>query len=154
MQKTKVLKSVATDFMGWLTLAEEVENLFGPMVSKKEFHDSLKEKISEGQAFCAKLKSKKSGAPLFGGIVISKKDNEIIWFAVSKEQRGKGLGEKLITYAIANLDQSRPISVITFDENIKEGLPARKLYLKHGFINKEKKGSNPAGIPIVLMIKE
>lgn len=153
MQITEVLKSGAEDFKGWLILAEEVEALFGPMVTEKEFHNSLRESISNGLAFCVKQESEKRGTSLLGGIIISKKDNEIIWFAVSEKQRGKGLGDKLISHAIVSLDQSRPISVITFADNVEEGLPARRIYLKHGFIDKERRGLNPAGIPIALMIK-
>ncbi len=128
MKRFEVVTSVAKDFIGWLTLAKEVEKLFGPMVSEKAFHDALKEKISDGLAYVVRQESSKSESSLLGGIVISKKDNEIIWFAVSEKQRGNGLGALLLSHSIDNLDKSKPITVTTFDESVKE------VYLRENYI--------------------
>lgn len=132
----------------WLELAREVEPLFGPMADLPEFQDALAQAIAAGTAFsCC---DQASGA-LLGGIVINPGHNEIAWLAVNSRARGKGLGPMLLNYAIERLDNSRPISVTTFDASCGAGLPARRLYQACGFEDLAPAGTNPAGLAIVVM---
>jgi len=142
------------DFASWLHLAEEVEGLFGPMVSDKSFKEALRRVITDKQAFCIRVNNGKAGSKLIGGIIISFEENEIMWFSVASQYRNQGVGQKLIAHAMNHLDKARPVTVSTFDKTVTEGIPARKLYLKNGFTDMESRGVNPAGIPIVLMIKK
>lgn len=152
--KNQVTVSTGADFDRWLKLAAEVENLFGPMVTEPGFQTALTQKIAEGQAFCVRQDEHSTGTRLLGGVIISTEENEIVWLAVSASARGNGLGDRLLAYAIENLDQTRPMSVVTFDNSVKAGLPAKRLYQKYGFADREPQGVNPAGIPIVLMVRE
>jgi hypothetical protein len=47
-----VVCSKATDFDAWISLAREVEPLFGPMADKKDFLEALSKAISLSTAFC------------------------------------------------------------------------------------------------------
>lgn len=147
----KARSSVITDYNDWLKLAEEVEPLFGPMVKDPAFCEGLKGVIQTGTAFCAS-EYKGNGTYIFhGGIIISPENNEILWFAVTKDSRGKGIGRLLLSTAIANLDKNKKITVTTFDETCQTGLPARQLYKSYGFRDSMSAGLNPAGIPIITM---
>ncbi len=142
------------DFPSWLHLAEEVEGLFGPMVSDESFKEALRRVISDKQSFCIRVKNGKAGSKLIGGIIISYEKNEIMWFSVASQYRNQGAGQKLIDHAMDHLDKTRPITVSTFDKTVIEGIPARKLYLRNGFADMESRGVNPAGIPIVSMSRK
>ncbi len=65
---------------------------------------------------------------IFGFVLIS-------WLAVTEKHRSAGLGSKLLESALADLDGARETSVTTFRHDQPEGLPARRLYLKNGFID-------------------
>ncbi len=149
-----VCKSSLDDFSGWLFLAKEAEPLFGPMTDDPSFIDGLKEAILNGKSFCVRDQGGNSQSSLHGGIVISSEKNEILWFAVKEKSRGKGIGKSLLSEAIKHLKSNDPITVTTFDESSEEGRPARRLYHQFGFQDSGKAGLNPAGIPIVLMIRK
>ena len=83
--------------------------------------------------------------------MIEPEHNEIAWLAVTAAARGKGIGRTLLDYALKQLDESRPISVTTFDASCEAGLPARRLYIDCGFEDLAPAGANPAGWPIVVM---
>lgn len=136
------------DFEDWIRLAKEVEPIFGPMSEEISFHSALKEFIFAEQAFCIKNDSE-----FFGAIVISKQENDILWFAVSQKHKGKGYGKLLLQYAINKLDSSKDITVQTFAKDIDEGVPARKLYESFGFVDLKPGDKNPAGYNTVFMVK-
>ena len=138
-----------SDFDGWLALAAEVEHLFGPMVREAAFHAGLREAIADARAYC--IDHQEGG--LAGGIVISRGDNRIDWLAVSARARGRGLGASLLGTALSQLDPARPVTVQTFDAGTEEGLPARTLYRRHGFVDGDPCGPTPAGIPTVMMAR-
>jgi len=140
-----------TDFDAWISLAREVEPLFGPMADELSFQESLKQAIYLKTAFCIRSDLNEKKKNLKGGVVISKESNEIAWLAVSQQYRGNGYGRQLIDFAISNLNQQENIFVQTFDQSVSEGKPARKLYLEFGFTDIKDGGLNPAGVPTVIM---
>jgi ribosomal protein S18 acetylase RimI-like enzyme len=142
-----VRAAVLTDYPCWLELAGEVEPLFGPMVNEPEFCSSLRAAIIEGQAFCA---GGEDGV-FHGGIVISRQANEILWLAVARQSRGRGVGAALMHEALGRLDHERPVTVTTFAPAVEAGGPARRLYESLGFRDSSPAGQNPAGIPTVTM---
>jgi len=144
--------SILDDFEGWLQLAREVEPLFGPMVQDPDFRTGLRQAIVDGHALCVRAETGGHEQRLQGGIVIAPKANEILWFAVATESRGKGLGKALLHAAVKNLDKTRPIIVTTFDQTVAAGTPARHLYHAVGFREFSPAGVNPAGIPTVTML--
>ena len=145
--------STLADFDQWIRLAKEVEPLFGPMVKDPGFNEGLRQAISDGDTFCIRKANGGNGQTLQGGIVVSRGENEILWFAVAEESRGQGIGKALLKKAIQSLDHSRPITVTTFDGSVEAGLPARKLYQTFGFNDSRPGDMNPAGIPTVIMIR-
>ena len=146
-----IVCSKAADFNAWISLAREVEPLFGPMADEKDFQEALRKAISLRTAFCIYSEPNGGKKDLIGGVVISKDANEIAWLAVSQQYRGKGYGRKLIEYAISKLNPEENIFVQTFDKSIPEGKSARKLYSDFGFTDFKDGGLNPAGVPTVVM---
>lgn len=146
-----VVSSKITDFDAWISLAREVEPLFGPMADELDFKESLKKAISLNTAFCIRSKPNRKNKSLIGGVVISKEANKIAWLAVSKQYRRKGYGRKLIGFAISRLNQSENIFVQTFDKSVSGGKAARNLYMDFGFIDIKYGGLNPAGVPTIIM---
>ncbi len=145
--------STINEYQDWLNLAKEVEPLFGPMVDKPAFCDGLKNAILERNAFCVyEDRSNEKSRFFHGGIVISREANEIIWFAVAQQSRGRGIGNMLLSEAIKHLNHTKPITVTTFDKTIEAGIPARNLYQSFGFYDSGVTGKNPAGISTATMV--
>lgn len=140
-----------TYFDAWISLAREVEPLFGPMADDFDFQESLRQAISLHTAFCIRSEPNGDNKGLIGGILIAKESNEIAWLAVSQQFRRMGYGRKLIEFAISELNQREKIFVQTFDESVSVGASARKLYLDFGFTDIKDGGPNPAGVPTVIM---
>lgn len=147
----EVVCSEEKDFDAWISLAREVEPLFGPMADEISFQEALRHAISLNTAFCIYSKINGGRREFAGGIVISEDTNEIAWLAVSQKCRGKGYGRKLIEFALSSLNPQKDIFVQTFDKSVHEGEPARKLYLASGFTDFKDGGLNPAGVSTVIM---
>lgn len=135
----------------WLNLARELEELFGPMAEEEPFRNALLAAIDEGNAFCSKDKTEKD--TLSGGVVVDQVAREVVWLAVSGKSRKLGAGALLLNHAIEQLGIWGPIKVVTFADTIQQGLAARELYLKYDFRDREPRGENPAGFPVVLMVR-
>lgn len=148
-----VRTSTPGDLPDWLELAREVEQLFGPMVDDPDFIAGLEKGVLDGSALCAAGEPDcEDKARILGGIIVSREENEIAWFSVLQESRGRGIGAALLAEALMLLDRARPVSVTTFDDTVEAGIPARRLYQSFGFRDASPAGMNPAGIPIVTMI--
>ena len=143
--------SCPADYEAWLSLAAEVEHLFGPMAREASFQAGLREAIAEHRAFCVDAAA--SQGCLAGGVVISHPGNRVEWLAVSGRARGRGLGASLLRMAISRLDPDRSVTVQTFSSSSGEGLPARNLYRKFGFTDGEPCEPTPTGVPTILMVR-
>ena len=135
------------DIVDWLELVREVEPLFGPMIGTDGFQEHLAMVVEAERAFGVR----NDRDELSGVIVVSHEKNEIEWLAVASRDQQNGFGEKLLQYAINQLDGQRPIVVRTFAEGVPTGMGARKLYRKCGFDESESAGLNPAGLPTVIL---
>jgi ribosomal protein S18 acetylase RimI-like enzyme len=125
-----VKAATAEMFPAWKELAREVEPLFeAAMVEDQELNQKIIGSIKIGDVFTAV----DSNGKVAGITIISREKNKIAWLAVFERCRGKGAGALLLERAIAELDAARTIEVVTFREDNKEGLPARRLYQKFGF---------------------
>jgi ribosomal protein S18 acetylase RimI-like enzyme len=126
------IKTVTLEmFPIWKELAREVEPLFqGAMAENLELHKKIRGSILKGDVFAAVDPMSNEVA---GIIIVSREKNKIAWLAVFNKYRGKGAGALLLERAIAELDATRAIEVVTFREENKEGLPARRLYQKYAF---------------------
>ncbi len=143
----KVQVATEKDIPEWINLAREVEPLFGTMVDDPKFHSGLRNCIAERRAFCVRDEDGPPGSPLSGGLLFSRKCPiyRISWLAVSKRKRRMGIGSLLIEYIQGLVEAPAEISVKTFTENNKEGIPARNLYMKYGFRPYGKAAPGPDG---------
>nr|HML48921.1 GNAT family N-acetyltransferase [Clostridia bacterium] len=120
----------------WKILAAEVAELFGSpgMPEDPGFLAFMEAKIEKNEALAAV--DRRSGA-LWGMLGFSRQHNRISWLAVRQDQRGRGIGARLLRCALNQLDAARPVSVTTFRAKNAGGAPARALYLKFGFAEAE-----------------
>lgn len=118
----------------WIELAREVEPLFeGSMAEDDGFHKFMKRRIKRSEALM--ICDESHSDELMGLIAFSRNNNVIAWLAVFEKHRRKGIGSELLEHALKDLDGMKEISVTTFREDSKEGLPARQLFQKYGFID-------------------
>lgn len=144
-----VQTATPADFDPWLTLAREVEPLFGPMVDEPGFHAALTAAIERGQAFCIRAED----GSLCGGILIDPAAKEIAWLVVAERWQGHGYGRALLAHALTHLNPDQDICVTTFAPGIPEGQAARQLYQRFGFADHQPGSPTPARIPTVVMLR-
>lgn len=133
-----------------MELAKEVEPLFGPMIDSKEFQDGIVNCIQNNNAYGIENENGR----LAGIIALDRKCNEISWLAVGKKYRGNKYGEKLVEKAIEELECNGDIYVQTFSEKVKNGIAARIIYERSGFVDYKDAGKNLADIDTVIMIRK
>ncbi|GIP36054.1 GNAT family N-acetyltransferase [Paenibacillus sp. J2TS4] len=133
----KIQLAEQEDFPGWLELASEVEELFGPMVDDPNFIQALEKSINRSSAFCVRENEGGPGSRLLGGMLFSSShapSYKIGWLAVSTHSRNKGVATALLNHILTLVEIPSEISVITFGEDNPGGQPARKFYRKFGFV--------------------
>ena len=135
------------DFSSWLSLAAEVEFLFGPMVNEPNFRQVLDKNISRGTAYCVREGGGKVSVPLLGGLLFSPKPPKytIGWLAVARQYRRRGIGHRLVKYVFGLVQPPAEMIVTTFGEDIEAGRPARRFYRKLGFHPAEMAPDGPEG---------
>ena len=123
------------DFEPWLRLAEEVEHLFGPLVSDPRYHRALMRNIDRGTAFCIRQDDGQPGSPLLAGMLFSARPHiyKISWFAVTERRRRHGLASAVMKYVFDQVQPPAELSVITFGPDVAGGEPARHFYEAAGF---------------------
>lgn len=143
----KVQVATEKDIPEWINLVREVEPLFGPMIDDPKFHSGLQKRIADEQAFCVRDEDGPPGSLLSGGLLFSGKHPiyKIGWLAVSEAKRRMRIGSLLIEYVLGLVEAPAEISVKTFTEDSKEGIPARNLYTKYDFRPHGKAPSGPDG---------
>ncbi len=140
-----------TDLPAWITLATEVSPIFrhpDDMGKDPEFISYAKSKTGKFEALTAV--DDKSGVNM-GFIGFSRTYNRITWFAVGKDYRNKGIGDRLLKTALRQLDPTKPITVETFPEGYAPGIPAKNLYRKVGFVETQSDLTGPHNVPICRM---
>lgn len=136
------------DIPAWLTLAAEVEPLFGPMVEEPGFLRALRNNIARGSAYCIRVGDGQPGSPLDAGLLWSESTAplyKVSWLAVTVSARGQGLGESLVRKVLALVTPPATVSVVTFGADIEGGQAARRLYERLGFIPEEMTTRGPEG---------
>jgi len=124
------------DKTDWQTVAADVAEIFGApdMPVSASFIEYMDSKISKYEALTAV--DRMSGKCL-GFIGFSRTNNRISWFGVLENERGRGIGSRLLKTALRQLEPTREITVTTFREDYQPGFSARTLYGKFGFVDKE-----------------
>lgn len=135
------------DIPVWLTLAAEVEPLFGPLVEEPGFLRALRRNVERGTALCARAGDGPPGASLLGGLLYSPKPPiyTIGWLAVAKTARRLGIGRALVEHVFRLAEPPVEFVVTTFGADQVEGLPARRFYERMGFLPAEAAPDGPEG---------
>ena len=128
------------DISSWLEIVREVEPLFGPMA---KFGLTLRHKIEDRSALCVRNDcGVVAGGLLLGG---TPPDNWIRWLAVRQSARRHGVATNLIQTALSRWATPCIVSLATFGADNAEGLPARALYERLGFLACEMLPRGPEG---------
>lgn len=118
------------DAGGWMELARRVSTLFPGPDDENALADHRRQLsgfISRKEAFVVKDKD-----VLRGGVLFSRRDNEICFLAVDGRYRRLGLGTKLISAALERLDTGRGITLYAYTRQDKNGAAARAFYQNWG----------------------
>lgn len=119
------------DAAGWMELVRQVRTLFPGLDDESALADHRQQLtgfISRKEAIAAKDES------LRGGILFSRRDNEICFLATDSRYRRQGLGTQLVKAALAQLDTGRDITLYTYTRKDEKGAAARAFYQKLGFV--------------------
>ena len=124
-----------SDFIAWQTVAADVADIFGnpQMATDPDFIDYAKRKIKQREA----LTACDEGGDCVGFIGFSRTYGRITWLGVLSDFRNRGGGGLLLSAALAELDRTKEITVETYRDSFPEGRPARRVYLRHGFVETE-----------------
>ncbi|HVX42296.1 MAG TPA: GNAT family N-acetyltransferase, partial [Mycobacteriales bacterium] len=106
-----VVEASDTDFGGFLSLAAEVEDWFGPMVGEPGFHAIVERKIQEHKAFVVRAEDRLLGGLMIGG---AGPDYHLSWLVVSAAARGEGVGKALLGHVLERFRRPCRVDVITF----------------------------------------
>ncbi len=139
------------DKPAWIQLASDVADIFGNpnMPHDKDFHEYMDGKLSKFESLIAV--DRMSGNCL-GIIGFSRTYNRITWFGVFEQYRGRGIGTRLLKTALRHLDNTKEITVETYREDFTDGLPARTVYHKAGFVDTDKTIYDHLGNPRCKMV--
>jgi len=124
---------VPDDLAMWREVAGDVGAVFRVPLMKDspEFLEYARRKLVQRDSFLAY-------DPLHqrpvGFVGFSKNFNRITWLGVVSAYRMQGVGSKLLTLALAELNPELAITVKTFPADYPPGEAARRLYFKHGFL--------------------
>lgn len=146
----RVDRATPADFAFWLTLAAEVEPIFGPMVRERAFHRALHKNIARGTAFCIRADDAGPGSPLLGGLLLSPRppQYEIAWLAVAERARRNGVGSALLEHVLGQIPSPAEVALITFADGQDPCMgAARAFYSRFGFVPAEAGPHNPSGLP-------
>ena len=123
------------DYAPWLVLAAEVEDLFGRMVDKPDFQQTLMKNILRQTALCVREDDGPPGSTLLGGLFFSPKPPvyKISWLVVSQRCQRRGIGQQLVTAFLRQVQPPAELVVTTFSEGTPGGEAARRFYRKLGF---------------------
>jgi len=135
------------DMPCWLTLAKEVEFLFGPMTDRPEFHQALQKNIHRKTALCIREKNGPPGNQLMGGLLFSSQPSQytIGWLSVAEKWRRHGVASRLINLVLNLVTPPAEIVVTTFGADVPAGEPARRFYEQMGFQPAESAPPGPEG---------
>ena len=132
--------AVEADIPSWLTLAREVEPLFGAMPM---FDVTIRNAVARDAALCVR----DSAGAVLGGVLLggTAPDRWIRWLAVRSTARRQGIGATLILEVLRRWPGPCTISLATFGADNSEGLAARRLYARHGFTPRAMLPRGPEG---------
>ena len=98
----------SADHAGFIALAGEVEQWFGPMIDDPEFQETLDKNIRRGSALCVRG----GDDQVLGGLLLSARPSRyrIGWLVVAGDFRGRGVGRALVAESIKRMVP--PVSIL------------------------------------------
>jgi ribosomal protein S18 acetylase RimI-like enzyme len=118
------------DLSKWLEVANDVSDIMRMKRNDINFIEYAKRKLEQRDAIMAYDKDNNKCAGFIG---FSRSNNNITWLGVAKEYHNQGIGSKLLSAALKELNPYKKIAVNTYPSGYLPGQPARRLYFKHGF---------------------
>ena len=137
----------AEDTPGFIELAGQVEQWFGPMVGEPGFQTVLAKHIRRGTALAAATADE---TDMLGGLLFTAKPPAyfVRWLVVSEHARGQGIGRALMAGAMRRFVTGHGmVEVVTFgaDHPGASASGARAFYERLGFIPAESAAPGPEG---------
>ncbi|MCC9308469.1 GNAT family N-acetyltransferase [Kitasatospora sp. RB6PN24] len=135
------------DFDGFLDLAGQVEQWFGPMVGDAGFHEAVRKNIRRSTALVAAspASDRLHGALLFGA---QPPTYHLHWLVVAEGERGNGTGRALVEDAVRRFVAAPgTLEVVTFGADHPGAVAggSRVFYERLGFTPAEAAGPGPEG---------
>jgi GNAT superfamily N-acetyltransferase len=132
---------------GFIELAGQVEQWFGPMAGQPAFRTALAKHIRRGTALTAAT-AEETG--LLGGLLFTARppNYHVRWLVVSEQARGTGVGRALMAGAMRRfVTDPGMVEVVTFgaDHPGASASGARAFYERLGFIPAESAAPGPDG---------
>lgn len=141
-----VVPASPRDVAGFLALAAEVEDWFGPMVDDPEFRPVLDKKVGQQRALVVRADD---AVRLLGGLLIGGTwpIYHITWLVVTETARGCGIGSALVRSALGRYRRPCSVDVITFGRGHPAAITsgARTFYQRHGFVPGPAAAPGPEG---------
>ncbi|OLT25089.1 GNAT family N-acetyltransferase [Actinomadura sp. CNU-125] len=133
------------DEPGFVALAAQVEDWFGPMVEDPGFHAAVAKHVRRGTALVAT-----EGADVLGGLFMGGEHPtyHVHWLVVSERVRGRGAGRALMADAMGRFVRvPATVEVVTFgaDHPGASASGARVFYERLGFAPAETAEPGPEG---------
>ncbi|MEU0300941.1 GNAT family N-acetyltransferase [Streptomyces sp. NPDC006175] len=134
------------DLAGFIALAAQVEEWFGPMVEEPGFHRAVEEHIRRSAALVAVSPD----AEIVGGLLFGAEApvHHVHWLVVAEKARGTGAGRALMADAFRRYVRGPgTVEVVTFGADHPGAMDsgARVFYERLGFTPAEAAGPGPEG---------
>ncbi len=128
--------AVPNDLSKWLEVADDVGEVMRVpnMGNDENFLEYAKRKLVQNDAIMACDVVNNDCAGFIG---FSRHNNSITWLGVKHKYQNQGIGSRLLSLALCELDAGKLITVNTYPRNYLPGRSARNLYFKYGFIEKD-----------------
>ncbi|MCX5211625.1 GNAT family N-acetyltransferase [Kitasatospora sp. NBC_00240] len=139
------------DLAGFLGLAGQVEQWFGPMVDDPGFRRAVEDHIGRGAALVVDAPvDAPAGDRLLGGLLFGSEPplHHVHWLVVSEEARGLGVGRALMAEALSRFAAGGgTVEVVTFGADHPGAVAggARVFYESLGFTPGEPAPAGPEG---------
>ena len=119
--------ATAQDIPAWMALVSSMQVHF-PGLDKAEYEKQLSQRIERGEAWLIR-----DGETVAAALLFSKERRELDFLAVPPAYRRRGLAQKLVETAAAQLPVGAQLSVVTYRAGDPMGAQARAFYEAMGF---------------------
>lgn len=132
MNKMEIRIANECDIDGWMNLVCKVKDSFPGLETKAaldEHRNTVLGFIYKESAICARIEDK-----IIGVLLFSKENNILCFLAVDPDYRRQHIAEKMFRFILPHMSAGKAITVTTYRGGVPEGVAARALYQKLGFV--------------------